>query len=185
MDLNTYIAAHGVPLRCAAGDVLFWQGDPSQHLYFVQSGLLKAAYALEDGREFIKSFLVGGDMIGSLNAMHGGGTCTFTLSCLEDVELTQLSFQSLRAACRCDVALSQDVMEVLLNFGMKKEKREYELLSLSAEERFAALLDKDPAILAKVRQKDLARYLGITPVAFSRIKKRHRGDSVLPASGTA
>ena len=34
------------------------------------------------------------------------------------------------------------------------------------------LLGRSPELFDKVAQKDIARYLGITPVALSRIRKR-------------
>ena len=55
---------------------------------------------------------------------------------------------------------------------MKKERREREFLTESAEERYRMLLERSPALFDKVTQKDIARYLGITPVALSRIRKR-------------
>ena len=55
---------------------------------------------------------------------------------------------------------------------MKKEIREYELLCLSAEDRYKRLLKHTPDILKLVTQNEIARYLGITPVGLSRIKRR-------------
>lgn len=54
-------------------------------------------------------------------------------------------------------------------FAMKKEQREYELLCLSAQQRYQALLARKPDIYDFVTQGDIAKYLGITPVALSRI----------------
>ena len=64
------------------------------------------------------------------------------------------------------------MIEQLLQFAMKKEKREFEFLCQSAEERFRMLAKNSPSLVEKVTQNDLARYLGITPVGLSRIKKR-------------
>ncbi|MEM7216256.1 MAG: hypothetical protein AAF423_12000 [Pseudomonadota bacterium] len=55
---------------------------------------------------------------------------------------------------------------------MKKEMREYELLCLSAEDRYRRLMKSTPDIFNLVTQNEIARYLGVTPVALSRIKKR-------------
>jgi CRP-like cAMP-binding protein len=64
------------------------------------------------------------------------------------------------------------VIEFLLALYMKKEQREYELLSLPAAERYQRLCAEDPDLIEQVTQNDIALYLGITPVALSRIKKR-------------
>ena len=53
---------------------------------------------------------------------------------------------------------------------MKKERREYEFLCLSAEERYRLLIKRSPDLVRQVTQNEIARYLGITPVALSRIR---------------
>lgn len=55
---------------------------------------------------------------------------------------------------------------------MKKERREYELLCLSAEDRYRALMENTPQLADMVTQNEIALYLGVTPVGLSRIKKR-------------
>ena len=56
--------------------------------------------------------------------------------------------------------------------GLKKELREHDLLCLSAEERYRNFLNDSPALVERITQMDMARYLGITPIALSRIKGR-------------
>lgn len=55
---------------------------------------------------------------------------------------------------------------------MSEWEREYELLCLSAEDRFRKLMETKPEIADLVTQNEIARYLGVTPVGLSRIKKR-------------
>ena len=172
MNLNEFILKNGNPLVAEADEHLFRQGDLSQSLYIVKSGLLKAYYLSVDGKEHIKSFLLPGDNIGSLTALHSGQACTFSLVCLKPCELIVLKFSDLYDASRQDAEISAAVVDFLLKFGMKKEMREYELLCLSAEERYRRLIVNTPDLFKQVTQNEIARYLGITPVALSRIKKR-------------
>ena len=172
MNLDEFVAQNGVSRKTEAGEYLFRQGDPDQSLYAVKSGLLKAYYLSVDGKENIKSFILPGGNIGSLSAVHAGGGCTFSLVCLKPCELVVVEFKALYEASRNDVSISAGIVDFLLAFGMKKELREYELLCLSAEDRYLRLLEKTPDIFNLVTQNDIARYLGITPVALSRIKKR-------------
>ena len=64
------------------------------------------------------------------------------------------------------------MIDMLLNFAMKKEKREFEFLCLSPETRYRQLAQNSPALLNRITQNDLAKYLGVTAVGLSRIKKR-------------
>lgn len=172
MNLNAFITQFGKPRTAQSEEHLFRQGDPSRSLYVVRSGLLKAYYLSPDGKENIKSFLLPGDSIGSLTAIHAGELCSFSLVCLKPSELVVLQFAELYEASRNDPEISADVIDFLLKFGMKKEMREFELLCLSAEDRYQRLLQSTPEITELVTQNEIARYLGVTPVALSRIKKR-------------
>lgn len=50
--------------------------------------------------------------------------------------------------------------------------RQYELLSLNAEERLEAFREQYGKILPRLSQQDIANYLGITPVSLSRLKSK-------------
>lgn len=55
---------------------------------------------------------------------------------------------------------------------MMKVNREIALLTQKPEERYKALLESLPFYLQRIPQKYLASYIGITPQALSRIRKR-------------
>ncbi len=172
MTLAEYVAAHGVPLDFSAGDEVFRQGDSDRHLYWVTSGLLKATYVSESGKETIKSFIGAGGAIGSLSSMHRMEPCTFGLTCMEPCTLLRLDFASLRQASHDDLEIAAGVIDFLLEFASKKERRERAFLTESAEERYELLRRESPDVVDRLKQQDIARYLGITPVALSRIKGR-------------
>ena len=133
---------------------------------------MKAYYLSAEGKENIKSFILPGDHIGSLMASHAGKSCSFSLVCLKQCDLTVLPFNILYQAVQTDPDISAAVVDFLLGFAMKKEVREFELLCLSAEDRYKRLLENTPDIMKLVTQNEIARYLGVTPVGLSRIKKR-------------
>ncbi len=53
-----------------------------------------------------------------------------------------------------------------------KESREREFLILDAEERYKLFLKTFPNVEHRIKQHYIASYLGITPVALSRIRKK-------------
>ena len=172
MNFHELFQLEGVTIEKEKGEHVFMQGDSDKSLYFIQSGLLKAYYTSEDGKESVKSFLLSNDIIGSLTSSYSEGVCSFSLLCLESTVLIKTPFKSLWEHSKKDMEIANEMIEFLLRFAMKKEKREYELLCLSAEERFCILENNSPSLLEKVTQNDLARYLGVTPVGLCRIKKR-------------
>lgn len=172
MAFQELVSRFGRPVTVTQGEHLFRQGETSRELYVVTDCLLKGYYLTEDGQERIKSFLMHGDVIGSLSALKGNGVCSFNLVCVKPGTVIAVDFDAVYDAARQDVELSAAIADFLIAFGMKKEQREYELLCLSAEERYRRLLNTRPELLELVNQADIALYLGITPVGLSRIKKR-------------
>lgn len=53
-----------------------------------------------------------------------------------------------------------------------KSAREISLLNQTAEERYLALFEKRPNVIKEVPLKHIASYIGVTPQALSRIRKR-------------
>ncbi|MCF6442476.1 Crp/Fnr family transcriptional regulator [Pseudoalteromonas luteoviolacea] len=170
MELQNYIAKNGIPLEIEKGKQVFAQGELCDYVYLVKSGLLKAFYITADGKETIKSFIQAGTIIGSLNAAHCKVPSTFSLEALSRSELVQVPFYELLALSKKSISISQEFIQILLSLSLKKERREYELLTLSATERFENLCKDQPELVKKLTQNDIAKYLGITPVALSRIK---------------
>lgn len=172
MNFQDLLMLKGEKIEKAKGEYVFTQGEPEKFFYYVQSGLLKAYYSSEEGKESIKSFILPKNIISSLSAVYSNKYCSFSLVCLENSQLIKIPIDVIFQYCKKELDIANDVIEFLLKFAMKKEEREFELLSLSAEERYIQILESQPLIIEKVTQNDLAAYLGITPVGLSRIKKR-------------
>ncbi|MCB2073247.1 MAG: Crp/Fnr family transcriptional regulator [Novosphingobium sp.] len=172
--LKQMMAERGRKVRLAAGEFVFHQGDGDESVYGVERGLLKAFYTQPDGREFIKSIVPAGAFIASLNALVGNGECTFSLAAIEDCELLALPYRELRGAASEDLEIARDLIGLLAELASRKERREYQLLCMSAEERYELFLEESGGNPDWLSQADLAAYLGITPQALSRIKRRRR-----------
>jgi len=172
MNFEELIRNKGTPIKKKKGEHVFRQGDSDVSLYFLQSGLLKAYYTSQEGKQTVKSFLLPNNVIGSLASVYSQTDCSFSLICLESCLLRKIPFEVIRDFSNKDIELANNMIELLLQFAIKKETREYELLCLSAEKRFSKIVKTSPTLLDKITQNDLARYLGVTSVGLSRIKKR-------------
>ena len=172
MYLDDFLKEYGSSINLKKGEHAFYQGDSNSSLYFVVAGLLKAYYVSLDGKESIKSFIKPKNIIGSLSVLQDNGVCSFNLVALEETKLIRLPLNKLIDASSQYHSLSQQLVNVLMELSMKKEQREYEFLTLPAEERLLKFRDSEPELYGKLTQIDVAKYIGITPVALSRIKRR-------------
>ncbi|MEM7257277.1 MAG: Crp/Fnr family transcriptional regulator [Pseudomonadota bacterium] len=172
MTDNFDIRALGKLAQLHKSDHIFKQGEVDRSIYFVQTGLLKAYYVTLDGKELIKSFIQPGEFIGSLLSCDTGAPSTFYVQCLQDTTVQRIGYDELRNIARSNPQMNELIIRSLSQLAIKKEQREYEFLCLSAPERFALLKQRQPDLVQQLTQNDIARYLGITPVALSRIKQR-------------
>lgn len=101
--------------------------------------------------------------------------CSYSVICLTPSILIKVKYDELFERGLENQAIANTMIDMLLKLALKKERREYEFLCLSAEKRYRLLLKNMPDFLEEVTQNDVARYLGITPVALSRIKNRQSG----------
>ncbi|RQO55964.1 Crp/Fnr family transcriptional regulator [Paucibacter sp. KBW04] len=161
-----------LPLKLAAGEVVFEPEQIHPYVYVVRSGLLKLHYRQANGEEWIKSFSHEGLFFGSLAALQPQGRSSFAVTALEDCELERLDYRELEALAERDAGWMKALYRAMRLFAARKEQRERELLTLSPPERYQAFLREDAALAARLPLKELALYLGITPVSLSRIRAR-------------
>lgn len=155
-----------------AGATIFAAGDRLNDLRIVRTGLVKLCYVLPTGEEWIKSLMAEGALFSSIAALTPGGEASFDAVALEASEIESLPFAPLEELARTHVAWAGLVNALLLNYAIRKELRERDLLTLKPEARYRRLAETAPELVGRVAQKDLAAYLGVTPVGLNRIVKR-------------
>ncbi len=160
------------------GELVFRQGDHSPDIYVLKSGLVKLFYVTHDGKEWIKSFIADTGIFGSRRSQLAGGTSAFSAACLEPSEVLTLDHGRFRSAIRQDLELLGLFLEMSEAMALKKEIREHDLLCLSAEERYRRFIAEQGGLAARLMQVDIARFLGVTPVALSRFRRREANRSL-------
>lgn len=161
--------------RLPAGHHVLRQGDACGDVFILRRGLVKLYYVTAEGKEWVKSFIADQGLFGSRRAQMEGGGSAFAALCLEDSEIASAPYAAFLDAVLDEPALARGLLHFNEWLGLKKEHREYALLCRSAEERYRGFLAEEPALAARLTQADIARYLGITPIALSRIKRRLAG----------
>ena len=159
-------------IRYAKGQDIFRQGDVCPDIFIMTNGLVKLHYVMIEGKEWIKSFIMDQGLLGSRTSQSLGQPSTFSATCLEDSELYTLPYKTFESLCSTDPKMASQAFHFFQWLGLKKELREHQLLCLSAEERYRNFQTENPILARRITQTDLARYLGITPIALSRIKGR-------------
>lgn len=162
--------------RFAAGATVFEQGVAHPYLHVVRSGLVKLCYLRDDGSLWIKSFAEEGRYFGSIAALQEGGRTSFLAQTVEDGIIERIALADLERLAVRHLAWANALRSLTMRFAARKEARERELLTLSREANYRAFIADNPVLARRIPQKDLAAYLGVTPVGLNRIAMRVRRD---------
>jgi CRP-like cAMP-binding protein len=158
----------------AKGSEIFHQGEVCSDVFIMTEGLVKLTYVTHEGKEWIKSFIMDKGVFGSRASQSLGQPSTFSVTCLENCRAMILPYKTFETMCVEDLDLAGMTFQFFQWLGLKKELREYDFLCLSAEEQYRKFLDENATLAGRITQTDMARYLGITPIALSRIKSRQK-----------
>ena len=157
------------PVESPRGAELMGQGAPATSMFVLECGLVKLAYATPDGGERIKSFIVDRGFFGpSFDDIEG----RYSATTLEPSLTVALPIGWIAARMAESDALKANRAAFEAWVRAKKEARELALLCDTAETRYRNLLVREPSLVARLQQADIARFIGVTPIAFSRIKRR-------------
>lgn len=148
------------------------EGEIAEHVAFIGSGILRMFYVRSDGREFNRSFLKAGDFCGVLDSLVLGEPGRLYIDALEPVELLVVAWAELEALYDQHPYWSRIGRRFAERLAIKKMGREASLLLDDPEQRYLAFRREHAAIEARIADYHVASYIGVTPEALSRIKKR-------------
>ena len=154
------------------GNTFVRTGEQATQVGFLLTGSLREYFTTADGADYNKAFLLSGDITGSLYDLLLDQASIATIEAIKPSSLLVANynaFEKLYDQFDCCQRLGRVIAE---NLFCHKARREYELLTMDAAQRYACLLSQQPSVEAHVPQYHIASYLGITPVALSRIRKK-------------
>jgi CRP-like cAMP-binding protein len=170
----TPLAARAFPRRFAAGQVIFTEGEPSDHLYVVRSGRVRILVQSVHGEEMTLALLGPGDSMGELS-MIDGRPRSASAEALSATELITLPVSDVRAALRADHALLFAVAAGLATTVRRLTDATADLVFLDLPRRLAKLLlteARHDAGSSRVdlgmSQSGLAARLGVTRQSLNR-----------------
>ncbi|MCS0808769.1 Crp/Fnr family transcriptional regulator [Massilia agilis] len=161
-------------------EAAFEAGELCSHVFAVRSGILKQVYFGADGSERIKSFAAPGDLFGCPFALTEGGRTSFASISIGSAVVESIDFRLVEALAEQHPAWQAAVGLAFRRLAEIKVVRERDLLMLSPAELYLKFAQERPELAAAVPQKDLAGYLGVTPVGLNRILRRLR-DTPAPS----
>ncbi len=146
-------------------------GQIENHLSFVEKGIIRF-YIPKEENDLTFTFIFGNGFVSSYDSFLTKKPSTYTIETLTETTIWQLTFDDLQAIYNETEIGNTIGRHAAEDLFLKKSNRELSLLTQTAEQRYLDLFTEQPHLLQLIPLKYLASYIGITPQALSRIRKR-------------
>lgn len=146
-------------------------GQKENYLSFIEKGIVRLCVP-NDFDDITFDFGFAGNFISAYQYFLTQEPSTYQVEAISESVLWSVSYSDLQdiyATTATGNTIGRLTTEGLF---ITKSKREISFLTQSAEERYLSLIENDAHLLQSIPLKYLASYIGITPQALSRIRKR-------------
>ncbi|MFK8045846.1 MAG: Crp/Fnr family transcriptional regulator [Crocinitomicaceae bacterium] len=154
------------------GALLSSPGKIVNHGYFVKFGCLKSYILDHEGKEHIIQFAPENWMIGDLNSFTFDVPSEIYIEAIEDSEVTLISRSEYEDLEQLE---KEQVIEMSIKYRnnlIASNKRVLSLLSSTAEQRYLDFTETYPTLVQRLKLKQIASYIGVTPEYLSEIRRK-------------
>lgn len=154
-------------------DMFFIQeGEKSTEIGFIVKGVFRSYYIDKIGNDITKYFYAEGGTLFSYMAHLCQKESMYYIQALEDSELLVVKISDFEKIVEGNYQLLLFYKKMIDSVLIVKEEHASSFKLLSSTERYKQFLVTYPGLEKRLKQCQLASYLGITPVSLSRIRKK-------------
>ena len=151
------------------------QGQATRNIFFVESGLLLQYHVSEGGEAVVKRFFLERSFAASTSALLTETVSDFSIRALEPVTVWAYDFRKFKDLVRDH----RDIADFYIGYMerhwiVEKEPLEISFRTDDARRKYARFLEIYPGLETRIRQHEVAAFLGITPTQMSRIRSGRR-----------
>jgi CRP-like cAMP-binding protein len=169
-----FIKALWIPRQFQKGQFFQRAGEVTTHGGFVVRGCFRTYLIDARGSESIVHFSPERSFIGDITSAVTAQPTPYAVDAIEPSVLLAIDHASFNRMLDQIPAIARGYRLGLERSQGAQHRRIAMSLSASAEERYEDFIARHPALAARVPQRMLASYLGITPETLSRIRRAHR-----------
>lgn len=168
-----YFSARLVKREFYKKQVFLNVGDTENYISFIEQGAVRLFIPKEEeDKEITFGFCLQDEFISAYDSFLTQTPTLYELEALMDTTLWSISYADLQ-----DVYKTTKIGNTVGRYTSEKlflikSKREQSLLNETAEQRYINLFQDRPEIIKQIPLKFIASYIGVTPQALSRIRKR-------------
>jgi CRP/FNR family transcriptional regulator, cyclic AMP receptor protein len=171
--------------------IVYTQGEPSDSVFYIQSGKVKKTVVSEHGKEAVVALLGTGDFVGE-GCLTGEALRLATVSAMTECVIVRISKADITRVIHEEPAFAELFIAHLLARNLRVEEDLVDQLFNSSEKRLARVLlllanfgkeGRPEPILAKISQETLAEMIGTTRSRASFFMNKFRQLGLIDYNG--
>ena len=151
--------------------ILLKVGQTEDYLSFVETGVVRY-YIPKDENDITLAFIFADSFASAYDSFLTRKPSVYQAETLTKTTLWRLSYSDLQIIYSSTEIGNKIGRYASEDLFLKKFKRELSFLNETAEQRYQNLFTEQSQLIREIPLKHIASYIGITPQALSRIRKR-------------
>lgn len=153
------------------GDFFLQEGQIPRTVAFVEKGLFSQYFISGEGDTVVKRFFPEGYFVASTSALLTHAPSMFTIRALEASIVWEYDFNAFKRLTEKHPEIAGFYIRYMeLHWIIEKEPLEVSFRYDTAKTRYMNFLKAYPALESRLKQHEIASYLGVTPTQLSRIR---------------
>lgn len=156
-------------------DCFIKAGEYKPMIGLVIQGIIRGYYITDSGQELTPFFWDENLVTGSWETLYLKQPSALNYEAIETTTLAVVDFIAFKKLAAQHSTIQKvyiEMVEIILTNTLLHQQSYY---NEKPEKRYELFKEQSPKLLKRIAQKHMASYLGITPISFSRMKKRLEG----------
>jgi len=161
------------PKEIMKNDFFLKEGKVSDEYLFLDNGFMRAFAHDTEGNDITTGFYTGGQVVFEVSSFFNRGISKENIQASEDCTGWYITYEQLNNLFHSLPEFRDFGRSVLVKGFAALKIRMLSMITETAEQRYDALIKKDPGIFRHAALKHIASYLGVTDTSLSRIRREY------------
>lgn len=148
------------------------ENKTAYQIAFLKTGVVRAFFINQEGKEYNKQFFVGQSIIGAYTSLLTGNANLIAQQALTDCLVYTCDYKLLTNLYDECPDLERFARKIAEHYFLEKEKKEIEIVLLDASQRYILFKKEFPTLEQLIPQLHIASYLGVSATQLSRIRRQ-------------
>ena len=148
------------------------ENEIARKIAFLETGVVRAYFINNEGKEYNKQFFVGQSIIGAYSSLLTSKPNLVAQQALTDCVVYTCNYADLISLFDTHQDLERLARKIAEYYFLEKEKKEIEIVLLDASKRYIIFQNEFPTLEQLIPQYHIASYLGVSATQLSRIRSQ-------------